>query len=107
MKVDIYLPVFPLESIAQTARQAEEMGFDGFWVGESTHNPFIALALAATATRRILLGTDVAVAFARSPQEIGERVRERYEGIADRVALYGRPAPWRTGLSGAGFSPRG
>jgi probable F420-dependent oxidoreductase len=67
MKLDLFLPRFDLDSIAQLARQAEGLGFAALWVGESAHNPFIGLALAATATERIGLGTDVAVAFARSP----------------------------------------
>ncbi len=67
MKVDLFLPRFELEGIGQIARRAEDLGFDALWVGESAHNPFIALALAAAGSERIALGTDVAVAFARSP----------------------------------------
>ena len=49
------------------AAAAEQDRFDGFWLSEITHDPFVGLALAATATERIELGTAIAVAFARNP----------------------------------------
>ena len=49
------------------AAAAEREGFDGFWLSEVKHDPFLALAVAATATERIQLGTAIALAFARSP----------------------------------------
>jgi probable F420-dependent oxidoreductase len=49
------------------AAAAEQAGYSGAWTIELRHDPFIALALAATATERIELGTAIAVAFARSP----------------------------------------
>jgi probable F420-dependent oxidoreductase len=67
MKVDLFLPKFDLEELPRLARWAEETGFEALWVSETTHDPFIALTLAAVTTERILLGTNVAVAFARSP----------------------------------------
>ena len=56
------------ERIAAIAREAERRGaVRGLFVTEAAHDPFVALALAATATERIELGTSVAVAFARTP----------------------------------------
>ncbi len=56
------------ERIAAIAREAESRGaVRGLFVTEAAHDPFVALALAATATERIELGTSVAVAFARTP----------------------------------------
>ncbi len=52
------------------ARKAEEMGFDGFWVNETKHDPFVQLALAAAATERIEVGSSIALAFTRSPVSI-------------------------------------
>lgn len=46
---------------------AERDGFDGFWLGEVKHDPFVGLAVAATATERVQLGTAIALAFARNP----------------------------------------
>lgn len=53
--------------IASEARRAEEMGFDGVTTPEAGHDPFLPLVVAAEHTRRILLGTNVAIAFPRSP----------------------------------------
>jgi probable F420-dependent oxidoreductase len=59
------------ERIAEIAREAEGRGtVGGLFVAEAAHDPFVALALAATATERIELGTSIAVAFARTPMSM-------------------------------------
>jgi probable F420-dependent oxidoreductase len=56
------------ERIAALAGEVERRGgVRGLFVAEAAHDPFVALALAATATERIELGTSIAVAFARTP----------------------------------------
>ena len=57
----------PLEEVARVARRAEEAGVAGVWTAETSHDPFLPLALAAESTERLELGTAIAVAFARSP----------------------------------------
>ncbi|RDI20895.1 TIGR03617 family F420-dependent LLM class oxidoreductase [Lentzea flaviverrucosa] len=52
------------------AKRAEDQGYDGFWLAETKHDPFLALAGAAAATERIELGTAIAVAFARNPMTV-------------------------------------
>jgi len=49
------------------ARAIEDMGFAALWTAETQHNPFLPLAVAATTTHRLQLGTAIAVAFPRSP----------------------------------------
>ena len=49
------------------ARQREAMGFDTLWVPEAQHNPFTALALVAEHSEHVRIGSNVTVAFARSP----------------------------------------
>src|SRR5437867_9120279 len=56
-----------LRSIPQYARKAEAMGYDCLWSSETQHDPYLPLAVAATSTERIKLGTAIAVAFPRSP----------------------------------------
>jgi probable F420-dependent oxidoreductase len=56
--------------VAAAARQAEELGFAGVWTAEASHDPFVALAVAATATERLELATGIAVAFARNPMNL-------------------------------------
>ncbi|MEO0564005.1 MAG: TIGR03617 family F420-dependent LLM class oxidoreductase, partial [Chloroflexota bacterium] len=61
--------IFPddLNQAADIAAAVEDFGFSGLWTSETAHNPFLPLALAASATNRIQLGTAIAVAFPRSP----------------------------------------
>jgi len=53
--------------IAAVARKVEELGFDRATVPEAGHDPYLPLAIVAEHTRRILLGTNVAISFPRSP----------------------------------------
>ena len=56
------------ERIAALAREVEARGgVRGLFVAEAAHDPYVALALAATASERIEIGTSIAVAFARTP----------------------------------------
>ncbi len=56
-----------LLAMGAEAKRHKDMGFDCAWTFEAAHNPFYPLVLAAAATQRIQLGTNIAVAFARSP----------------------------------------
>jgi probable F420-dependent oxidoreductase len=67
VKVDLYLYRPALDEMAERARQAEQGGFDGLFVAESTGDPFQNLAVASQHTNRVTLGTSVALAFPRSP----------------------------------------
>ena len=67
MKVDCTFDAAAPSSVASAARAAEALGLDAVWFAETAHDPFVAAALALSATRRIAVGTGIAVAFARSP----------------------------------------
>jgi probable F420-dependent oxidoreductase len=69
MKLDAGLAVEGkhLPGIDETARAAEDLGFDGLWTSETKHDSFLPLAVAANGTRRLDLGTSIAIAFSRSP----------------------------------------
>jgi probable F420-dependent oxidoreductase len=56
-----------IAGIAAAARRTEELGFDGVTTPEAGHDPFLPLVVAAEHTRHIRLGTNVAIAFPRSP----------------------------------------
>lgn len=56
-----------LRQIAESARYLEAAGFDGVTMPESGHDPYLPLAVAAEHTERVTLGTNIAVAFPRSP----------------------------------------
>jgi probable F420-dependent oxidoreductase len=55
---------------ARRARQLEAAGYDGGWTSETEHDPFLPLVAAAEHTERLELGTNIAVAFARSPMTV-------------------------------------
>jgi probable F420-dependent oxidoreductase len=68
LKLDVGLGVEGgVRGAGETAREAEELGFDGLWTSETKHDSFLPLALAASATERMRLGNSVAIAFSRSP----------------------------------------
>jgi len=56
-----------IASIAEVAQRVEAMGFDALNTPEAGHDAFLPLAIAAEHTKQILLGTNIAVAFPRSP----------------------------------------
>lgn len=57
-----------MAGVARAARRIEETGvFNGFWVSDTANDPFLLSTLALTATEALIVGTNVAVAFARSP----------------------------------------
>ena len=70
MKIDAEAALASPAEAAGLAKKAEEFGFDCFWVNETKHDPFVQLAVAATATRQIRLGTSIALAFTRSPTSL-------------------------------------
>jgi probable F420-dependent oxidoreductase len=66
MRIDASLT----KDIARTREAAaaiEDAGYDGLWVGETKHEPFLQLLQAAEATERITVGSSIAIAFARTP----------------------------------------
>lgn len=70
MKFDCNLRDYDLRTVAAQARHAEEGGYDCLWTSETQHDPFLLLAVAASTTSKIKLGTSIAVAFSRSPMTV-------------------------------------
>lgn len=52
------------------AQTAQKRGLDGWFVSETSSDPFVLAALGGQATRDIEIGTGVAVAFARNPMTL-------------------------------------
>lgn len=67
MKLDTVLAPTALRDVPALARAADAIGFAGLWTAETSHDPYLPLALAAEHSERIELGTAIAVAFPRSP----------------------------------------
>jgi probable F420-dependent oxidoreductase len=98
---------FDLASMAESARQAEALGFDCLTAPEAGHDPFLPLAVAAEHTERIALGTNVAIAFPRSPMVTAQLAWDlqhlsggRFQlGLGTQVKAhvvrrYGTPSAW-------------
>ncbi len=59
----------PGDTLARIVREAEDAGLEGIWVPQLYSPPFVTLAAAAMVSKRILLGSGIALAFTRSPVE--------------------------------------
>ena len=58
------------------AARLETEGFDGAWIGETCHDPFMQMLEAARSTERVTIGTAVAIAFARSPMTVANSAHD-------------------------------
>lgn len=71
MLVDVGLSRDSNLSSARAAAPAfERAGYNALWTVESDHDPFLPVAVAADHTKRIEIGTSIAVAFARNPMTL-------------------------------------
>jgi probable F420-dependent oxidoreductase len=87
MQLDALLPPTSLLSLPELAASAETVGFNVLWSTETQHDPFLPLALAAEHTRRIRLGTAIAVAFVRSPTVLAHTAWDLAEASHGRFIL--------------------
>src|SRR6266513_3055457 len=77
----------PLEQLGPLARRCEDAGFDSNWIAETGRTAFIQAAVAAQATRRIRIGTSIALAFPRSPVITAMNARDLAELSGGRFVL--------------------
>ena len=67
MELDAFITNLSIERAGQYATTLEANGYGGLWVTETQVDPLLPLAVAATTTRTLRLGTGITVALARSP----------------------------------------
>ncbi|HTR82994.1 MAG TPA: TIGR03617 family F420-dependent LLM class oxidoreductase [Reyranella sp.] len=67
MRVFTSLPQENLQKIGPAAQAVEAAGYTGVTTQENKHDPFLPLAVAGVATKKIELHTSVAISFPRSP----------------------------------------
>lgn len=68
MKLDVtIMPSGNSRQDLEAVKRAERLGFGAVWVMETSRNPFFPVTLAAKRTSRVLMGTQGALAFPRSP----------------------------------------
>ncbi len=58
------------EELVESAQRQEALGYDGVWVPETKHDPFVMLPLIAQATEKVDLGTSIVVGFAQNPMSL-------------------------------------
>jgi probable F420-dependent oxidoreductase len=56
-----------LDALEQDAAASARAGYDGLWVGEAQHDPFLLSLLVSRAAPDAQVGTSIAIAFGRSP----------------------------------------
>lgn len=76
-----------LDRVADQARHLERLGFDGVWSFETTNDPFLPLLQVALSTERLKLGTNIAIAFARSPFSMAMTAWDLQRASAGRLLL--------------------
>lgn len=67
MKIDAGIEKINPKDSGNAAKSLEDAGYDGAFIPETSHDPFLPLVTAALATEKIDLYTSIAVAFARNP----------------------------------------
>jgi probable F420-dependent oxidoreductase len=88
--VTILIDATLTKSIADTksaARGIETAGYDGLWVGETKHEPFLQLLHASDATEHITVGTAIAIAFARTPMTLANAAYDLAQYSRGRFVL--------------------
>jgi 5,10-methylenetetrahydromethanopterin reductase len=90
-----------MPEILDYAREAESLGYEGFWATEETgKDAFVVLALVSQVTGRMRLGTAVVNFHARTPTMIAISARTLQSLSGGRFAL-------GIGAGGIGFTERG
>ena len=87
VRLDLGFMTFDLREVPAYARRAEELGVDALWSAETKHDPFLPLAVAASNTTRIQLGTAIAVAFPRSPMVLAHTAWDLQKASGGRFVL--------------------
>ncbi len=87
MVLSLDVPGGALAGAAAAARAVEDAGLDGVLAAELTSDPLLHLTVAAGATSRIDLGTNILVAFARSPMTLAVQARAVQDYSQGRLVL--------------------
>jgi probable F420-dependent oxidoreductase len=87
MKLDSGGYARTLREAADSLVAAEAAGFDGGWVAETQLDALTALAVAASETSRIELGTGIVVAFARNPMTVAMQANDVHLHSRGRLML--------------------
>ncbi len=87
MKIDRGGYSSTIDQAGNAAREAEQIGYDGWWAAETQIDPFLGCTVAAERTERIELGTAIAVAFTRNPMTVALQANDIHALSGGRFAL--------------------
>ena len=87
MELDIMSGSMELNTMQHQARAIEAAGFDTMWLTESGRTAYLSAAAAGLATKRLGIGTAVAVAFPRSPMITAATAWELADATGGRFTL--------------------
>ena len=87
MKIDTLMAAADPSTVAKKSRRYESLGFDCVWTFEATHDALIPLAYVAAATQKLEIGTNIAVAFARSPFSMAQTAWDLQKYSSGRFRL--------------------
>ena len=88
MKIDAPLKGnVPLSEVRAHATYLEELGFDGVWGFETQHDPFLPMLELALGSQQLQIGTNIAIAFARSPFSMAMTAWDLQKVSAGRFVL--------------------
>jgi probable F420-dependent oxidoreductase len=87
MEFDLYALGPALRDVPEIAAEAAKVGASALWLTESAHNAFVSCAPIAVSTHELLFGTNVAVAFARSPMVTAQAAWDLVQASDGRFVL--------------------
>ena len=87
MKIYTTVPVTNPAAAGELFESLESIGYDGAFTYETRHDPFLPLAVAATRTERLALGTAIAIGFARNPMTLANIGRDLQMASEGRFIL--------------------
>ena len=87
MKLDEMTYGHPLSETSAVVERARDRGFDGWFVSETVHDPFLAAAVAGQVSGTMQVGTAIAVAFPRSPMHTAYAAHDLQALTAGRFVL--------------------
>jgi len=77
----------PLRDLAGQAREAEDAGFESVWCAETARSAYVQATIIGASTSRVRVGTDIALAFPRSPTITAMAARDLAELTEGRFIL--------------------
>jgi probable F420-dependent oxidoreductase len=86
-ELDAFVFIRDAGAATDSARGTQAAAFDGWFAGEAGYDPFVACAAAALSTSTVRIGTNVAIAFGRTPMTVAYAANDLQALSAGRFVL--------------------